>query len=916
MTARVVASRIAFTLLVLQTLAIMGACLVPAIGWIDKPFPGFLINQRMVINGMGQYHWTGTQRGLKHPDKILEADGRPVASSAELDAIVAAVPVGTSLSYTVERAGERIVVAVATMRFTIGDLLVVFGSLFLVGIVYLLIGVVVFVMKPDTAVSWSFFLLCCFLSQFNVMAFDVAATHRGFVRWYFAANGFFAAAGVHLGMLFPQPRAFVVRHPFVQVAPYVAALLILIPVEWFYPGPIFLHMYNLLYAMILAGTISVVGASLTSFLWQTSVLAKQRAKVVLFGAAVGWPIPAIGELAFFKGWTFLGMPIQANFLTFPLAIFPAAIAYAITKHNLFDVDVYIKRTVGYVLMTGVVAGGYFLLQSTVKAAVLDPLLGQSAEKVYPFFFALLTVFAFNPVSRVVQESVDTLFFRKAFDYKATVTSLSESLTSVVDLPAFIDRIIYAVRTDLFVDRAGVVLLDERTNTCRSLFRGAKFGKESEQPAAESAPCLAPHDPLLTLLAREKKLITKYDVAEDPQYGEVRDLCSQRFEDLGASVAVPLFYHDQFAGALALGYKQSGHFYTREDIDLVKTLSAMTSTAIEQSREKGQKAVLMQLFSKHVSPQVAESLWEQREQFLEGGRPKSQSMIVTAMFTDLQGFSTVSEKQTPEVLMDWLNAYLEMMTTTVMEHGGVVDDFFGDGVKINFGVPIPREKEEDIREDAIHAVTCALAMEKRMVALNDAMAVQGQQPLRMRIGIHTGPVVAGSLGSAERMKYTTIGDTVNTAARLESFDKDLAIPEVGNRPCRILISEATLKRVKDWVEVKKVGELSLKGKAERIEAYCVLAEGEKAEGEKAERSVQNKKENVMRQLIVLLSVLFVLGCAESRYAQEGKSAIDTEKDTHQCEDKILMEHQGLRDTTAVQRQTYLDDCMASKGYRLK
>ena len=290
------------------------------------------------------------------------------------------------------------------------------------------------------------------------------------------------------------------------------------------------------------------------------------------------------------------------------------------------------------------------------------------------------------------------------------------------------------------------------------------------------------------------------------------------------MALPLFYRDQFAGMLALGYKKSGRFYSREDVDLLGTLSSMTSTAIEQSREKGQKAVLMQLFSKHVSPQVAESLWEQREQFLEGGRPKSQSMIVTAMFTDLQGFSTISEKQSPEVLMNWLNTYLEMMTNTVMEYGGVVDDFFGDGVKINFGVPIPRETDDDIRQDAVNAVNCALAMEQKMLVLNEKMAEQGQQPLRMRIGIYTGPVVAGSLGSAERMKYTTIGDTVNTAARLESFDKDLVISRVTASPCRILIGEPTLRRVEGIFDVEKVGELSLKGKTERIGAYCVLGVG--------------------------------------------------------------------------------------------
>src|SRR5262249_44095837 len=365
----------------------------------------------------------------------------------------------------------------------------------------------------------------------------------------------------------------------------------------------------------------------------------------------------------------------------------------------------------------------------------------------------------------------------------------DALSALVDIESFIKDVVRRIRQDMFVDRAGVVVLDTRQQTCDSVFvRDHRDGESSTPPVRD--PCLPMDDPLLALLASERRLITEYDVAEDPSYAHVREICGQRFSDLGASLALPLFYRDEFAGMLALGYKKSGHFYTREDVELLQTLSSMTSTAIEHSREKGQRTVLMQLFSKHVSPQVAEVLWEQREQFLEGGRPRSQSLTITAMFTDLQGFSTMSEKQDPEVLMKWLNTYMDMVTTTVMEHGGVVDDFFGDGVKINFGVPVPRTTEDGIAQDAVNAVTCALAMEAKMIALNATMAAQGYEPLRMRIGIYTGPVVAGSLGSADRMKYTTLGDTVNTAARLESFNKELNLPQLEFRACRILIGDST------------------------------------------------------------------------------------------------------------------------------
>jgi class 3 adenylate cyclase len=646
------------------------------------------------------------------------------------------------------------------------------------------------------------------------------------------AISFFPAVCMHLSWLFPETSVIIRRWPMAPALLYFISALFwsfhvwtvqsitrpgLAPEVYAALSKDVVGSVHYIRIFALISTLSMVGFSAYAFVYSSSVIGRRRALVVLTGFALAF-LPVAGGMILMT--LISKLFITQNLFAFTVVLFPAAIGYAIAQHNLFDVDVYIKRTVGYVVMTSIVAGGYFAFQTIVKTAVLDPLLGESSEQVYPILFALLTVFAFNPVSQYVQALVDKLFYRRQYDYKATVASVSESLTSLLDIKTFYENVIQTVRGSLFIDRAGVIVLDERNQLTQSLFRGGRFGQDQADDHA-SDPCLSPNDPLLALLAQERKLVTKYDIAEDPRFSAIRDSCGQRFEEIGASLALPLYYRDQFAGILALGYKKSGHFYTREDIDLLKTLSTMTSTAIEQSREKGQKAVLMQLFSKHVSPQVAESLWEQREQFLEGGRPKSQSMIVTAMFTDLQGFSTLSEKQTPEVLIGWLNTYLEMMTTTVMEHGGVVDDFFGDGVKINFGVPIPRDTEDQIRTDAVNAVNCALAMEEKMVALNERMTAQGHQPLRMRVGVYTGPVVAGSLGSADRMKYTTIGDTVNTAARLESFDKDLVISRLGGSPCRILIGESTLRLVARAFNVEKVGELSLKGKDQKISAYCVL-----------------------------------------------------------------------------------------------
>jgi adenylate cyclase len=196
------------------------------------------------------------------------------------------------------------------------------------------------------------------------------------------------------------------------------------------------------------------------------------------------------------------------------------------------------------------------------------------------------------------------------------------------------------------------------------------------------------------------------------------------------------------------------------------------------------------------------------------------LTATVLFTDLMGFTAVAEKRDPQGVMDWLNAYMEAMAQQVIEHGGVIDKYIGDSIMAIFGVPLPRTTEAEISRDALNAVNCALAMETTLMQLNDRWREQDLPTIGMRIGIFTGPLVAGSLGSVQRLEYTVVGDTVNTASRLEGFDKELFAPDYLSHPCRIIIGEATLCRLGDQFEAQKVGEASLKGKDQKITVYCV------------------------------------------------------------------------------------------------
>ena len=241
------------------------------------------------------------------------------------------------------------------------------------------------------------------------------------------------------------------------------------------------------------------------------------------------------------------------------------------------------------------------------------------------------------------------------------------------------------------------------------------------------------------------------------------------------------------------------------------------------QEKKQRSQLMQLFSKQVSPDIAQAIWEQRDEFLAGQRPRSQKLAATVLFTDLVGFSTTSEKMDPTVLMDWLNEYMEAMANEIMAHQGVIEKYIGDAIMAVFGVPLARTTQEAIRRDARNAVRCALAMAVKIEELNSRWEERGLPVCGMRIGIHTGTLVAGSLGSADRQEYTVLGDSVNTASRLESFDKDWVDPHWPHTNCRILISEATHDLIDGEFETGRVGSMNLKNKNEPVTIYRVRAE---------------------------------------------------------------------------------------------
>jgi len=195
----------------------------------------------------------------------------------------------------------------------------------------------------------------------------------------------------------------------------------------------------------------------------------------------------------------------------------------------------------------------------------------------------------------------------------------------------------------------------------------------------------------------------------------------------------------------------------------------------------QRQQVERLLGQTTSPAVAEQLWSQRETLLSDGRFEGRQLPVTVIFSDTRNFTTVSEGLSPAALLNWLNRCMAYCVPAITNRGGMVNKFTGDGFMAVYGAPIGLGAAGDARA----ALQTALEIQQGMEQLNTDLEATGDPPIAIRLGIHSGPVLAGSMGCSERLEYAVIGDTVNCASRLESLEK-----ERHDNLCRILISEET------------------------------------------------------------------------------------------------------------------------------
>ncbi len=236
-------------------------------------------------------------------------------------------------------------------------------------------------------------------------------------------------------------------------------------------------------------------------------------------------------------------------------------------------------------------------------------------------------------------------------------------------------------------------------------------------------------------------------------------------------------------------------------------------------EEKEKKMIRGIFSRYVTKSVVDELIKNPDMVKLGGERK----ILTVFFSDVAGFTSVSEKLTPEELVSLLNEYLTAMTNIVLKSDGMIDKYEGDAIMAVFGTPIP------MPDHATRACYVSLEMQEKLVGMREKWHQEGRPELKVRIGLNTGPMIAGNMGAQDRLDYTVMGDSVNLGSRLEGANKQYG--------SYIMISEFTYEMVKNDIEARFLDSIRVKGKKLPVKVYEVLERKEKGLPENKKKVIE-------------------------------------------------------------------------------
>jgi adenylate cyclase len=344
------------------------------------------------------------------------------------------------------------------------------------------------------------------------------------------------------------------------------------------------------------------------------------------------------------------------------------------------------------------------------------------------------------------------------------------------------------------DRGVILMMDDRGELKPRAFR---MKKQEDKLVISST--------LVKQVQKDKAGILSSDAQMDNRFKEAKSIIMQ---GIRSSMAVPILHIDELLGIMIIDSSVAVNAYSEKDLHLLSSIANQTAQFIknlDMAKKIETDAATRERFQRLLSPDLAEMVVSGELNVEKGG----ENRVATVLFADIRGFTSMSENMEAADVLQMLNEYFEVMVEIAFDNEGTVDKFVGDEIMLLWGAPVGHD------DDASRAVRAALDMQTALIEFNATRVAEGSLPIQIGIGVNTGDLVAGYIGSSRTMSYSVIGDTVNTAARLCSAAKER----------EIIISENTYEAIKDEFNVRALDPIKVKGKAAELQVFSVLGTNE-------------------------------------------------------------------------------------------
>ena len=380
----------------------------------------------------------------------------------------------------------------------------------------------------------------------------------------------------------------------------------------------------------------------------------------------------------------------------------------------------------------------------------------------------------------------------AADYERLRLSheLSREIALERELPKLLTKILLTIFKFVRADRGVIFLMDSS---------GELVPSASQRRDGTDSP-IQVSSTIMSHVIKERATVLTHDAAMDFAASKGKSMILNR---IGSAIVAPLLHNNDILGVLWLDSETLAQFQPK-DMEIVTAIAAQAAMFIEITilgKKIEQEIVNRERFSRLLSPNVAKRVLSGALEVKKGGQLVEECTVFNS---DIRGFTRMSEGANPAAVVDMMNEYFEQMVEVVFKYEGTLDKFMGDGIMALWGAPVVHP------DDALRSVSCALEQMDVLARFNRRRVEENQEALAIGIGIHTGPLVAGYIGSSKALSYTVIGDVANTSARICGIAA----------PGQILVSEATLARLQNKVEVEELPPANLKGKEKPFRIFNV------------------------------------------------------------------------------------------------